>query len=325
MQLFKRLMKQVQIVKLGDFYFPSLQDSFDCLSSNSYCGFTVSNGYIPIPEPDYKIPNLIEEYSCRQLMELLSQYRISQDISSEVILIGVINKPIERNHFSFTNSLEKCSVITIKDIEKILGNVTLENFLVPGITEHAVAILEGHSWHKEPRRCLFDFCGDKRDIIQSMNHRALCESCNLSLSQEAKSLLKSSFNCIKKTDPITSLSEEIKKMTEEPKRVIHTERYFERIEGGYHEHNYAQEQDLAEAAAEIQKLLDQLAKTYPNSTEATLVQAIQVEIKRNPTLKARLINALKSGGVEALKAIFNHPFVSVPVETIKGFLEAEAE
>lgn len=116
-------MKQVQIVKLGDFYFPSLQDSFDCLSSNSYCGFTVSNGYIPIPEPDYKIPNLIEEYSCRQLMELLSQYRISQDISSEVILIGVINKPIERNHFSFTNSLEKCSVITIKDIEKILEDV----------------------------------------------------------------------------------------------------------------------------------------------------------------------------------------------------------
>ena len=125
---------------------------------------------------------------------------------------------------------------------------------------------------------------------------------------------------------LTSARRGVRRMPEESKRVIHTEKYIERIEGSYHEHNYyAQKQNLTEAAAEIQKLLDQLAKTSPNSTEATLVQAIQVEIKRNPTLKTRLINALKSGGVEALKAIFNHPLVSVPVETIKGFLEAEAE
>lgn len=318
-------MKQSQVVKLGDFYFPDLQDSFDYLSNDSYCGFTVSCGYISIPEPDYKIPGLIEEYSCRKLMEIMSQYRISQDIPSEVILIGVINKPIERNHFSFTNVLEKCCVIAINDIEEILKDITLKDFLVPEIVEHVVAIIEHHSWHKEPRRCLFDFCGDKRDIIQSMAYRALCESCESSLSSAAKSLLKSSFDCIQKVDPINSLSKEIKQMTQEPKRIIHTEKYFEKIEGGYHEHKYAQKQDLAEAAAEIQKLLDQLAQTYPNSTEATLAQAIQVKIQRNPTLKARLINALKSGGVEALKAIFNHPFVSVPIETVKGFLEAEAE
>ena len=65
-------MKQSQIVKLGDFYFPDLQDLFDCLSDDSYCGFTVSRGYIPIPEPDYKIPGLIEEYSSQKLMEILS-------------------------------------------------------------------------------------------------------------------------------------------------------------------------------------------------------------------------------------------------------------
>ncbi|NJN92187.1 MAG: hypothetical protein HC878_18700 [Leptolyngbyaceae cyanobacterium SL_5_14] len=107
---------------------------------------------------------------------------------------------------------------------------------------------------------------------------------------------------------LTKIDQRTEKLVDQPSRVIHTQRYFEKVEGGYHEHNYAQEQDLTEAATAIQKLLDQLAKTYPNNTdEATLVQAIQVEIKRNPTLKARLINALKSGGVEALKAIFNHP------------------
>ena len=68
-------------------------------------------------------------------------------------------------------------------------------------------------------------------------------------------------------------------------------------------------------------MLNQLAKTNPS--EATIADTIQQEIKRNPTLKARLVNALKTGGIEALKAIFNNPLVSIPVETIKGFLEAE--
>jgi len=80
-------------------------------------------------------------------------------------------------------------------------------------------------------------------------------------------------------------------------------------------------QKLAEATKEVQELLNQLAKTNPS--EATIADTIQQEIKRNPTLKARLVNALKTGGIEALKAIFNNPFVSIPVETIKGFLEAE--
>jgi len=80
-------------------------------------------------------------------------------------------------------------------------------------------------------------------------------------------------------------------------------------------------QNLAEATKEIEDLLNQLAKTNPS--EATIADTIQQEIKRNPTLKARLVNALKTGGIEALKVIFNNPFVSIPVETVKGFLEAE--
>jgi hypothetical protein len=79
---------------------------------------------------------------------------------------------------------------------------------------------------------------------------------------------------------------------------------------------------LSEAAAEIQQLLNQLSKTEYTS-EADLVDALHQEIRRNPTLKARLVNALKSGGLEALKAIFNHPVFSIPAETVKGWLEAE--
>jgi hypothetical protein len=83
-----------------------------------------------------------------------------------------------------------------------------------------------------------------------------------------------------------------------------------------------QKKTLSEAAAEIQQLLNQLSKTEYTS-EADLVDALHQEIKRNPTLKARLVSALKSGGLEALKAIFNHPVFSIPAETVKGWLEAE--
>ena len=89
------------------------------------------------------------------------------------------------------------------------------------------------------------------------------------------------------------------------------------------QHNYAteQKQNLATAAAEIQQLLNQLAASNPNDEE--FAEAIRQEIQKNLTLRTRLVNALKSGGLEALKTIFNHPVFSIPAETVKGWLEAE--
>ncbi|MBG1266745.1 pentapeptide repeat-containing protein [Nostoc sp. WHI] len=101
--------------------------------------------------------------------------------------------------------------------------------------------------------------------------------------------------------------------------------YNEQIQGNYIHGNYysaAEKQNLAESAAEIQQLLYQLSLTNPTTNEA-VTEVIYQEIRRNPTLKARLQSALKAGGLEALKAIFNHPLFSIPAETIKGWLEAE--
>lgn len=57
------------------------------------------------------------------------------------------------------------------------------------------------------------------------------------------------------------------------------------------------------------------------------LESLHQELKRNPTLKSRLLNALESGGTEALKialeAVFKNPLVVIPVETIKGWIEAE--
>lgn len=88
-----------------------------------------------------------------------------------------------------------------------------------------------------------------------------------------------------------------------------------------------QRQSLADAAAEIQQLLEQLEHNYPNATEiekhSVLSVTLQQEIKQNPTFKAKLKNALKEGGIETLKVLFAP--IGIPIEMVRGWIEAEAE
>ncbi len=91
--------------------------------------------------------------------------------------------------------------------------------------------------------------------------------------------------------------------------------YNERIEGNYVQGNYytAQIQSLAEAAAEIQTLLEQLDKSHPTDTtagkKAIATQAIEY-IDSNHILAQRVLSALKAGGVQALAQFLNHPAAS---------------
>ena len=94
------------------------------------------------------------------------------------------------------------------------------------------------------------------------------------------------------------------------------------------QYNYGSEQkpNLAEAAAEIQKLLEQLCQTNPTSSnkEKMIVVAEAVDqIENNPTLKARIMNALKAGGVEEFKEAIDHPLVNILIAIIEGWREAE--
>jgi hypothetical protein len=125
-------------------------------------------------------------------------------------------------------------------------------------------------------------------------------------------------------------------MSETPKydlRGANIGNFAETVQGDQNatQYNYAAPQNLTEAAAEIQKLLEQLAQSNPaifvEQNQAVALETLHQEIKRNPTLKSRLLNALKSGGTEALKialeAIFKNPLVAISIETIKGWIEAE--
>ena len=137
---------------------------------------------------------------------------------------------------------------------------------------------------------------------------------------------------------LDNLNQTLKTMTETPKYDFSSASFsnFGSVTGDMKggniigtQYNYPpeQKQNLAEAAKEIQQLLDQLAQTNPTLTESNnpivVAEAIQQEINRNPTFKQRLRSALKAGGIEALKAIFNHPLINIPIETIKGWIEAE--
>ena len=85
-------------------------------------------------------------------------------------------------------------------------------------------------------------------------------------------------------------------------------------------------QNLAQAAQDIQDLLNHLDQTYDRTTPTgqALISAKAIEsIEKNPTLKARIINALKEGGTTALEEAIDHPAVKPVVALVKGFMEAE--
>ena len=85
-------------------------------------------------------------------------------------------------------------------------------------------------------------------------------------------------------------------------------------------------QNLTEAAKDIKNLLNQLDKDYDRSTATgqAMISAKAIEaIEKNPTLKARVVNALKQGGTTALEVAIDHPAVKPIVATLKGFMDVK--
>ena len=95
-----------------------------------------------------------------------------------------------------------------------------------------------------------------------------------------------------------------------------------------HQNNYLtteQKQTLAEAAKEIQNLLQQLSKTdYSSNPTIDLeiaTQAIQ-EIEKNPSLKSRIITTFREVGKETFKELIDHPAVNILMAAIEGWSNA---
>ncbi|MCC3404410.1 MAG: hypothetical protein JGK17_02120 [Microcoleus sp. PH2017_10_PVI_O_A] len=78
---------------------------------------------------------------------------------------------------------------------------------------------------------------------------------------------------------------------------------------------------LAEAAAEIQKLLKQLEIDNPTATKDEKIA--YVNDATNPNIKKRAIAALKAGGETAIEEFLANPYVNVGKAIIKGWIQAE--
>ncbi|NEN98837.1 MAG: hypothetical protein F6K50_26035 [Moorea sp. SIO3I7] len=97
------------------------------------------------------------------------------------------------------------------------------------------------------------------------------------------------------------------------------------VEGDYY-NSPEQKQNLAEAAAEIQQLLETLDKTYPTDTttgKMEVATAAVEQIETNPALSNRLLSALKAGGVSALEQLLNHPAASFFINALQDWQKTQ--
>lgn len=88
--------------------------------------------------------------------------------------------------------------------------------------------------------------------------------------------------------------------------------------------NEAEPQNLAAAAADIQKLLEQLEKYYPtNTTTGKMVIATEAikQIENDPTLMPRVLSAIRAGGASAFEAFLNHPAASFVINALQDWQE----
>ncbi|WP_354635553.1 hypothetical protein [Planktothricoides raciborskii] len=76
----------------------------------------------------------------------------------------------------------------------------------------------------------------------------------------------------------------------------------------------AQKQRLTEAAAEIQKILDQLSQNYPTITiadKATVAAKAMEEMEQKPEIKMRIIKALQAGTTAEIIELIDNPVVKI--------------
>ncbi len=90
--------------------------------------------------------------------------------------------------------------------------------------------------------------------------------------------------------------------------------------------NEAQQRNLAQAAAEIQQLLENLEKSHPaNTTAGKMAIATEAisQIDSNPTLAAGILSVLKAEGISAFEQLLNHPAASFLVGALADWQETK--
>jgi len=89
----------------------------------------------------------------------------------------------------------------------------------------------------------------------------------------------------------------------------------------------SQQQNLAEAARDIQELLEQLEKTYPSETtmdRMKIATEVITHIDNHPTKAQKIFNAIKAGGVAAFEQLLNHPASSFVIAALNDWQKSKS-
>ncbi|URD50043.1 hypothetical protein [Chroococcidiopsis sp. CCNUC1] len=82
-----------------------------------------------------------------------------------------------------------------------------------------------------------------------------------------------------------------------------------------------QKKTLAEAAAEIQKLLKQLEQSNPTATDADKVAYVNDET--TPSFKRRVVSALQAGSEAAIEEFLDNPYINVGKAVVRAWIKLE--
>ena len=93
------------------------------------------------------------------------------------------------------------------------------------------------------------------------------------------------------------------------------------VEGNQNIYASEQKQTLAEAADEIQKLLQQLKQNNPDATEEEQIKHLNDET--TPSFKRKAFKALKAAGETAIEEFLDNPYVNVGKAAINGWMEPD--
>ena len=218
-----------------------------------------------------------------------------------------------------------------KDIECVVMNACYSEAQAEAIHEHINCVI-GMNYKIGDKAAIEFATGFYDALTNARNYQDSFEFGKNALdlksipqSQIPQMKIKDNSQSLLDPDAINNKSKQENNMTGGRNINIGSGNYNENIQGDYIQGNYynsQQKQNLAEAAKEIQQLLEQLDKSYDTSSYSGKIQVADETIKtidNNPELKARIISALKVGSVKAFEQFLNHPAASFVIAALEDW------
>ncbi|WP_294350554.1 hypothetical protein [uncultured Clostridium sp.] len=162
---------KIKLVQLGK---QQHEDVFEKLKNYKSSIFEVEIYRKNLPECDYEWG-----YRFHTLKELLN----AENNSDYDMCIGFIDTIIENNYFGKRLDEYKTYIISFYEVDEILQkeNIDIFNYILltmyKYITRYKLRISGEKLVHDETRGCIFDMCGDKRNVIYSCNKPIICNEC----------------------------------------------------------------------------------------------------------------------------------------------------